>query len=124
MRMKPLTYRIRAELFLQLSRLEVSGIPYAKGVATIALPSPAATRLKTMQGLAARGVDAAKAGEQSGLFTQLESRLIRAALNAGSPGPTYTRLATHYTLRDRQSSAIKSRLMLPAFVMVIALFVQ
>lgn len=122
--MKPLTYRIRAELFLQLSRLEVAGLPYEKAVATIALPSPAAQRLKAMQALAARGVDAAKAGQQSGLFTKLEARLIQAALHAGSPAPTYTRLAECYSQRARQWAAMKSRLMLPAAVLAIALLVQ
>jgi type II secretory pathway component PulF len=122
--MKPLPYRIRAQLFLQLSRLEASGLPYQKAMAMMALPSPAASRLRVMQGLAARGLDAAKAGEQSGLFSKLESRLIRAALNAGSPGPTYARLAEHYAQRHRQWLAIRSRLMLPAFVLFIALVVQ
>lgn len=122
--MKPLTYRIRAELFLQLSRLEVAGLPYEKAVATIALPSPAAQRLKAMQALAARGVDAAKAGLQSGLFTKLEARLIQATLYAGSPAPTYTRLAEYCSQRARQWAAMKSRLMLPAVVLAIALLVQ
>ena len=122
--MKPLTHRIRAELFLQLSQLEQAGVPYEKALATIALPSPAAQRLKAMRALAARGVDAAKAGEQSGLFTKLEARLIQAAFYAGSPAPTYTRLAKHYSLRAMQWRAIKSRLALPAFVLAIALLVQ
>ena len=122
--MKPLPYRIRAELFLQLSQLERAGLPYDRAVATMALPPPAAPRLKAMQALAARGIDAAKAGEQSGLFTKLEARLVRAALNAGSPGATYQRLAEYYSQRARQWGAIKSRLMLPAFVLAIALVVQ
>ena len=122
--MKPLPYSIRAELFLQLSRLEAAGVPYGRAVATIALAAPAAQRLKTMQALSARGIDAAKAGEQSGLFTRLEARLIRAALNAGSPAPTYQRLAEYYSARARQWMAIKSRLTLPAVVLAIALVVQ
>ena len=122
--MKPLSYRIRAELFLQLYRLEAAGIPYTKAAATMALPSPAASRLKAMQALAARGIDAAKAGEQSGLFSTLEARLVRAALNAGSPAPTYERLAKYYTQRAMQWTAIKSRLMLPTFVLALALFLQ
>ena len=122
--MKPLPYRIRADLFLQLSRLEAAGIPYDRAVATIGLAPPASHRLKSMRALAAKGIDAAKAGEQSGLFTALEARLVRAALNAGSPAAIYTRLAEHYTHRARQWSLIKSRLTLPAFVLGIALFVQ
>jgi general secretion pathway protein F len=123
-RVKPLSYAIRAELFLQLFRLEAAGLPYDRALATMALPSPAARRLKAMQALSARGIDAAKAGEQSGLFTPLEARLVRAALNAGSPAPTYQRLADYYTQRARQWVAMKSRLTLPAAVLAIALMVQ
>lgn len=122
--MKPLSYRIRAELFLQLSQLEQAGLPYDRAVATIALPSPAMERLKAMQALSARGLDASKAGEQSGLFTKFEARLVRAALGAGSPAATYHRLAEYYSQRARQWAAMKSRMMLPAFVLAIALFVQ
>jgi general secretion pathway protein F len=121
---KPLPFGLRAELFLQLSRLEQAGLPYDRALAAMALPPPAAPRLKAMQALSARGIDAAKAGEQSGLFTGLEARLVRAALNAGSPAPTYQRLAEHYSQRARQGAVMKSRLMLPAFVLAIALLVQ
>ena len=122
--MKPLPWRTRAELFLQLSRLESAGLPYDRALATMKLPSPATQRLKVMQALAARGVDAAKAGERSGLFTKLEARLVRAALNAGSPAAMYQRLAQRYAGRAMQASAMKSRLMMPALVLAIALFVQ
>ena len=122
--MKPLSYRTRAELFLQLSRLETAGLPYDKALATLALPFPGNQRLKAMRSLAVRGVDVAKAGHQSGIFTKLEARLIQAALYSGSPAPTYARLADHYSRRARQWAAMKSRLVLPGFVMVIALLVQ
>lgn len=121
---KPLSHRIRAQLFLQLSQLEAAGLPYEKALATIALPSPATQRLKAMRALAARGVDVPKAGEQSGLFTKLEARLIRAAFYAGSPAPIYKRLAEYHSQRAMQWTAIKSRLALPAFVLVISLLVQ
>ena len=122
--MKPLPYRIRAEMFLQLSRLETAGLPYDRAVATMALPSPGAERLKAMKELAARGIDAARAGEQSGLFTKLEARLVRASLNAGSPAAIYKRLAEHYSQRAMQWSAMKARLALPAVLLAIALLVQ
>jgi general secretion pathway protein F len=89
----------------------------------VKLPAPAARRLRTLQVLAARGTDAAKAGEQSGLFTALEARLVRAALDAGSPARTYQRLAEYYSRRAMQWHAMKSRLMMPAFVLLLALIV-
>jgi general secretion pathway protein F len=121
---KPLPWRVRADIFIQLSQLERAGVPYGRAIATMAVPAPAARRLKAMQRLSARGIDAAKAGEQSGLFTRCEARLVGAALNAGSPAPTYQRLAEHYSQRARQSGAMKSRLMLPAFVLGLALLIQ
>jgi len=121
---KPLPHHVRAEIFLQLSRLEAAGIAYDRAAATMALPPPAAKRLKAFQALAARGVDAARAGEQSGLFTTLEARLVRAALKAGSPAPTYQRLAVYHAQRARQWGAIKARLAMPAFVLAIALVLQ
>jgi len=123
-RFKPLSYRIRAELFLQLSRLEQAGLPYDRAMATVALPAPGTRRLKAMQALAARGVDAATAGQQSGLFTALEARLVRAALNGGSPARTYERLAGYYSQRAMQWTAMKSRLMLPGVMLALALVVS
>jgi general secretion pathway protein F len=120
---RPLAYRIRAELFTQLARLEAAGLPYDRAVAAISLRGAAARRLRAMQAMSARGLDAARAGQESGLFTPLEARLIRAALNAGSPAATYQRLAQHYTQRAMQWSAMKSRLTLPASMLVLALLV-
>ena len=122
-RFKPLPYRLRAELFLQLSRLEAAGLPYGRAVAMVKLPAPGARRLKTLQALAARGIDAAKAGEQSGIFTMLEARLVRAALDAGSPARIYQRFAEYYSQRAMQWHAMKSRMMMPAFVLLLALMV-
>jgi general secretion pathway protein F len=77
-----------------------------------------------MRGLLKKGVEFALAGEKSGLFTKLESRLIRAAMNAGSPANVYRRLADYYTDRTTQLSTMKSRLALPAFMFLAALFIQ
>ena len=122
--MKALSHRIRAEIFLQLAQLERAGLPYDRALAAMSVPAAARPRLKAMQALSARGIEPAKAGEQSGLFTKLEARLVRAAWIAGSPAPTYKRLAEHYSQRAMQATAIRSRLVLPAFVLVIALLVQ
>ena len=121
--MKPLPWRVRAQLFLQLSRLEAAGLPYDRGIATMALPSPGAQRLKAMQQLAARGVDAAKAGERSGLFTKVEARLVRAGLDGGNAARVYQRLAEQASLRAMHWTTLKGRMMLPAFVLAVGLVV-
>ena len=121
---RPLTFRARADLFAQLAQMETAGLPFDRAFAVLNLPSPMQSRLEVMRGLLTKGIEFALAGEKSGLFTKLESRLIRAAMNAGSPANMYRRLADFYTDRALQFSAMKSRLMLPAFMFLAALFLQ
>ena len=121
---KHFSFRLRADLFAQLAQLETAGVPFDRAFAILRLPTIAESRLVAMQKLTARGRDPAQAGEQSGLFTKLEARLIRAALNAGSPGVLYRKLADFYTDRAMQIATMKSRLLLPAFMLVAALFIQ
>ncbi|MFX9101114.1 type II secretion system F family protein, partial [Acinetobacter baumannii] len=68
-------------------------------------------------------LDIADAGQQSGLFTPMEASLIRAAINAGTPGSTYARLADRYRRRVLQIAKIKARLALPVAVFVMAAFI-
>ena len=121
---KPLPFQTRVTLYAQLSQMETAGLPFDRAFAVLNLPSPVQSRLKTMRGLLKKGVEFALAGEKSGLFTQLESRLVRAAMNAGSPANMYRRLADYYTDRTAQLSTMKSRLALPAFMFLAALFIQ
>lgn len=121
---KPLPYRVRAELFTQLAQLESSGLPFSRAMALIEVADMAKPRLETMRKRVAKGDAPALAGEKSGLFTRLEARLIHAAWNAGSPAGMYRRLAELYTARAMQISTMKSRMALPALVLVMALFIQ
>ena len=119
----PLSLHTRAELYTQLAALENAGLPALKAFATIKLARDVQPRLVQVQALLARRGDIALAGERSGLFTKLDARLIQVALNAGSPGRMYQRLADVYTLRAAQAATVKSRLMLPAFILLAALFI-
>ena len=119
----PLSLRIRAELFSQLATLENAGLPAVKAFNMIEFADSAQLRLvAARQRLAQRG-DIALAGESSGLFTKLDARLIRAATLAGSPGRMYQRLAEVYTQRAALAAAVKSRLALPAFMLLLALLI-
>jgi len=120
----PLPYRLRAELYAQLEQMENAGLPFDRAFALLRLPKRFQARAEAMRALLAKGVEFAAAGEQSGLFTQLDSRLIRAATNAGSPEKMYRRVADYYTDRARQLAVMKSRLMLPAAIGLLALLVQ
>lgn len=121
---KPLPYRLRAELYIQLAQMEIAGLPFNKAFALLEVAAPAKSRLIEMKKLTARGINPAKAGERSGLFTRLEARLIHAALSAGSPAVMYRRLADFYTQRSLQLAMMKSRMMMPALVLLMALFIQ
>ena len=104
--------------------MEKSGLPADKAFSLLKLPGAEQKRLVEILKSLARGMDIATAGVKSGLFTPFESRLLRAALNAGSPASTYHRLAETYAAKAQQAAAIKSRMRLPLVVFVIALFVQ
>jgi general secretion pathway protein F len=117
-------FRTRAELFTQLGQMEQAGLPFDRALRVLRLPRPFPPRIEAFRALMAKGAELASAGEQSGLFTKLESSLIRAATNAGSPANTYQRLADFYTDQAMQLSAMKSRLVMPGAMFLLALVIQ
>ncbi|MES2319097.1 MAG: type II secretion system F family protein [Pseudomonadota bacterium] len=123
-RHRPLPLPVRALLFQHLAAMEKAGLPAERAFALLELGLGARDRVDTFRRLFARGVDPATAGSNSGLFTTFETRLLRAAFSAGSPEPTYRRLAVHHAAHARQASTLRARLVLPVAVLAIALFVQ
>jgi len=121
---KPLSFRIRAELFAQLAQMESAGVPFDRAFETLRLPPPERARIDGLRRLYSSGTELAAAGEKSGLFTKLEARLIRAALHGGSPAAMYRRLADHYGARATQLATMKSRMSIPLFVLLLALCIQ
>lgn len=120
---KPLTFRIRAELYSQLAQMEMAGLPFDRALNVLQVVEPAHSRLIAMRALF-KHHDFALAGERSGLFTKLEARLIHASINAGSPARMYRQLADFYGTRARQAASIKSRLLMPTGVFMLALAIQ
>jgi general secretion pathway protein F len=119
-----LPFHIRAELFLQLAQMEAAGLPHNQALATLRLPGKAQARLEDMQRRYGKSGNSAPAGEQSGLYTKIDARLIQAALNAGSPAAMYRRLADVYAEHAKQVASVRSKLMLPGVILLIALAVQ
>ena len=120
---KPLPYRIRAELFSQLAKMESAGLPFDRALSVLHLAEAGQERLVSMVALLKRH-DFATAGERSGLFTKLEARLIHAAISTGSPAHIYGRLAECYTARAMQLATMKSRIVMPAGVFLLALIIE
>ena len=121
---RPLPLLSRAQLFQHLAGMEQAGVRAERAFALLDLGPAARSRVETFRRLFGRGVDPASAGANSGLFTVFETRLLRAAFAAGSPFAVYQRLARHHATRASQMSALRAQLVLPAAILVLALFVQ
>ena len=77
---RPLPLAARANLFAHLATMEQAGLPADKAFALLRLPAAGQARLDAARKLIARGVDIADAGLRSGLFSHVEARCVRAAL--------------------------------------------
>ncbi len=120
-KLPPLSFNDRALLYTQLAQLENAGLPAIQAYEVVRVDGPAAPRLAATRKWLSRGKNPADAGRAAGLFTPLEFTLVQAALTAGSPGRTYKRLGDYYTQRAAQAKAIRGRLMMPAFVLLVSL---
>ncbi len=120
----PLPWHVRSDMFAQLAAMEKAGLPAAQAFGLLKIPAKLQPRVKIVKRSLGRGTPLARAGLQSALFSDLEASLVEAATQAGSPAPVYARLAGYYMQRALQARAMKSRMALPAFVMIVGLFTQ
>ncbi|MGE6792552.1 type II secretion system F family protein [Pseudomonas guineae] len=114
----------RAQLFAHLAAMEQAGVPVERALLSVRVPLGAKTALASLQTQIAVGSDIASAGLRSGLFTPLDATLLRAGQASGCLATIYQRLAERYTHQEQQAAALKSRLLLPGAVLVLALFIQ
>ncbi|MES2324310.1 MAG: type II secretion system F family protein [Pseudomonadota bacterium] len=120
---RPLPVLLRAQLYQHLAAMEKAGIPSERAYALLDLGPAARERIASFQRLVARRVDPATAGANSGLFTLFESRILRAAFAAGSPLPSFSRLAQFYAAKVNQQGVLRSRLVFPVATLALALFI-
>lgn len=123
-RLPPLPLPVRVLLFQHLAAMEKAGLPADRAYALLQLGSAYADRVGAFRRQFAKGIDPVTAGSNCGLFNVFETRLLRAAFAGGSPYPTYERLARSLAARAAQLKTLRARLVLPAAVLAIALFVQ
>jgi len=112
-------FAIRADLFNQLAAMEDAGLPFDKVIDILHLPRSEDSRLRATRKLIRRGVGIAEAGRRGGLFTPFEAALVRMATLSGSPARTYHLLADQCTRRAARVKMLKSRMAVPA-VMIVA----
>ena len=119
----PLKLDVRADLFKQLGTMEDAGLPIDNALGLTRLPG-AQRRLTAMRKYLGAGLGIAEAGMKSGLFTRWEASVLHAAFSAGNLAHTYRRLSEYYARRAAHAAAMRSRMMLPLAMLVIAVFVQ
>ncbi len=120
----PLPLAERAALFSQLAALEQAGVPVDRAFAMLQLLPATQVRIAAASAHLAKGRNLASAGQLSGLFNALETTLLQAAQSAGSPAYLYQRLAKHYAQQAQHAKTLRSRLLLPAATLLVALLVQ
>jgi general secretion pathway protein F len=122
-RISPLPDAQRAAIHAQLAALERAGLPVSDALGMLRLGPGLQSRVAGAKRLLARGQNLAAAGAAAGLFTPLETTVLRAAIQAGSPAIAHERLASAATASARRGKQVRARLLLPLFVLAVALFV-
>lgn len=120
----PLSDHLRAQVHSQLAALERAGLPVADAVGMLQLPGSQQARVTRVVRDLRQGRPLADAGADAGLFTPLETAVLRAAILGGSPAIAHERLGKSAAARARRAAQLRARLAMPLFVLAIALFVQ
>ena len=118
----PLTAHARSRLFAQLATLEHAGVPPARVFTLIGgdLPPKARRALAQTAAALARGMSIAEAGESNGVWLPWEARTIRAAEAGGRLESLFASLSGHYASRSVLFNRMKSRLIFPWLMLLMA----
>jgi len=124
-RYKPLSAQDLANLYLQLARLEESGIPIMKALTLLTqdggeMGKRVAVALEHLK----RGKSLAEAGTRAGLFVGLDTALVKVAEAGGTNAVVFRQLAKFYEDKARRVRQIKSQLFLPLTILLLAVFIQ
>jgi general secretion pathway protein F len=120
--LSPMRFDVRANLFSQLATMEDAGLAFDKALRLGHLPPRERRRLAGTRKWIRLGI--ADAGLRGGLFTSVEASLLRAAAASGSPSRAYHLLSDYYARRAIRTKVMKSRMMLPVVMLVIAVFIR
>lgn len=115
----------RGQLFAMLAALERAGVPASRSLESIAETCPADLAEKvraTWKGIGSQN-SLAQAGLNSGLFLSWEADLIQAGIEVGELASCYAQLCRHHERLASRLRVLKSRLIMPFAVVIIALVV-
>ncbi|NOY67227.1 MAG: hypothetical protein GXP13_07440 [Gammaproteobacteria bacterium] len=122
----PLTFRDRAILFKQLSVLQKLGLDYEQIMSKIS--EGQSTELSRLTRQCANNIKHGKpldiAAQSAGLFSATESAIIKTALHTGTTDKIFAAIAIKHEKNDNRLRKIKSRLFLPAGILILAGFIS
>jgi general secretion pathway protein F len=122
---KPLSVKALAQLFLQLAQLESSGLSPVQALGLLdSRDKMLQPRLLMMCRQLQTGSEIVKAGVRAGVFDDSHKALIEAAEGSGKLTAVYRQLAIHYQGLSKRLKTLRSRLYLPALILVLALLLQ
>lgn len=115
----------KADFFLKISTMENSGIPLIQAIEA-QLPNKNTALNKTFSRLLTdlkRGSTFAAAGLRSGIFTNIDNLIIKTATESGKLDEALKRLAAQYEMRFKLTQTIKSKLVFPSAIFILAVFI-
>ncbi|MCX4028644.1 type II secretion system F family protein [Endozoicomonas sp. SM1973] len=120
-----LSHQQRAHLFMQLSRLEQSGLSMEHTLNLLSdgddqVAKRASFALKDIK----RGQPLSTAGKRAGLLTERDAYLITVAEAGGVHTAIFRQLAEIYQTSASQLKQIKSRLVFPIVILICAVFIR
>lgn len=120
-----LSYHERASFFKRLASMEHAGIDSQLSLSTLASDKEQnlANKCRLTLNKIKTGKPFYQAAMEAGLIDSLEAILIKTTQHSGSPELIYTTLANNYENKDRQLRMLKSRLMLPLGLLLLAGFI-
>ncbi len=121
----PVTVDIRADIYLQLARLDEAGFSALQAFELLLKTNKSSrTQLIQMQRLVKAGKPIARSGYLAGLFSESDITLLSAGEASGQLGIIYKQLADYYAQKVKRAKKIKSQCYLPLAILIIALFIQ
>ena len=115
----------RADIYLQLSRLEDAGFPAQQAFELLQKTNyKYHNQLQQLQRYLKSENTIAESGFKAGIFSEFDQDLLQAGEASGNLGGIYKQLASYYAQKVKRSRKIKSQCYLPFAILIIAFFVQ
>ena len=120
---KPLPFQDLANIYSQLAHLEKSGIPIINAIKLLKTGEVGKRAELTLKYLK-QGKPLSEAGAKARLFAGIDVTLIKVAESSGKNIEIFQQLAQFYQNKANFTKQIRSKLILPITVLLLAIFIQ